>query len=128
MWILVYWALHDIYCSQNFPTKLYNELRELRDHFFARHFVRLRYVLPAILGFSTVSYYYKKESLNSDSSYQKDANILMSFAAIVTQLREKWQVYLFAREMFATLRDKVTPLAESCFLIIAPSSLEDSWL
>ena len=30
-----------------------------------------------------------KESLNSDSSYQKDANILMSFAAIVTQLREK---------------------------------------
>ena len=69
-----------------------------------------------------------KKSLNSDSSYQKDANILMSFAAIVTQLREKWQVYLFARELFTTLHDKVTPVAESCFLIIAPSSLEDSWL
>ena len=128
MWLLIYWALHDIYCSQNYPTKLYNELHELRDHFFVRHLVRLRYVLPAILGFSTVSYYYKKEPLNSDSSYQKDANILMSFAAIVTQLREKWQVYLFARELFTTLHDKVTPVAESCFLIIAPSSLEDSWL
>ena len=72
-----------------FQPKLYNELRELHDHFFPRHFLRLRYVLSAILGFSAISYYCKKEPLNSDSSYQKDANILMSFAAIVTQLREK---------------------------------------
>ena len=77
-------AVHKI-----FQKKLYNELPELRDHFFPRHFLRLRYVLSAILGFSTISYYYKKESLNGDSSYQKDANILMSFAAIVTQLRAK---------------------------------------
>ena len=72
-----------------FQQKLYNELRELRDHFFSRDFLRLRYVLSAILGFSTISYYYKKESLNSDLSYQKDDNLLMSFAAIVTQLRTK---------------------------------------
>ena len=70
-----------------FQQKFYNELRELRDHFFARHFLRLRYVFSAIIGFSTISYYYKKESLNRDSSYQSYATILMSFAAIVTQLR-----------------------------------------
>ena len=52
----------------------------------------------------------------------------MSFAVIVTKLREKWQVYLFAREIFTTLHDKVTPLAESSILIIAPLSAEDSWL
>ena len=72
-----------------FEQKLYNELRELQDHFFPRHFLRLKHVLYAILGFSTIGYYYKKEPLNGDSSYQKDANILMSFAAIVTQLRAK---------------------------------------
>ena len=72
-----------------FQPKLYNELRELHDHFFPRHFLRLRYVLSAILGFSTISYYYKKESLNGDSSYQKDANLLMRFPAIVSQLRAK---------------------------------------
>ena len=85
----------------------------------------LRYVLSAILGFSAISYYYKKESLNSDSSYQKDANILMSFAAIVTQLRAKWQVY-FLPEKY--LHDKVTPQAESYFLIIAPPNLENLWV
>ena len=83
-----------------FQKKLCNELRELRDHFFPRHFLRLRYVLSVILGFSTISYYYKKESLNGDSSYQKDGSLLMSFVAIVTQLRAKRQVYLFAREIF----------------------------
>ena len=57
-----------------------------------------------------------------------DAKILMSSAAIITQLREKWEVYLFAREIFTTLHDKVTPLAESSFLIIAPPSVKDSWL
>ena len=72
-----------------FQPKLYNELRELRDHFIPSHFLRLRYVLSAILGFSTISYYYKKESLNGDSSYQKDANLLMRFPAIVTRLRAK---------------------------------------
>ena len=71
-----------------FEQKLYNEFRELRHHFFPRHFLRLRYVLYAILESSTISYYYKKESL-SDSSYQKGANLLMSFATIVTQLRTK---------------------------------------
>ena len=64
--------------------------------------------MSAILGFSTI-----KKSLKSAWSYQKDAKISMSFAAIVTQLREKWQVYLFAREIFTTLHGKVTPLAES---------------
>ena len=83
-----------------FQQKLYKKLRELCDYFFIRHFLRLRHVLSAILGFCTISYYYKKESLNSDSPYQKYANILMGFAAIVTQLRAKWQVYLFAREIF----------------------------
>ena len=43
-----------------------------------------------------------------DLSYQKEANIFMSFAAIATQLRTKWQVYLFAREIFTTLQDKVS--------------------
>ena len=71
-----------------FQQKLYNELQELGDHFFPGHFLRLRHVLSAVLGFSIISYYYKKESLN-DSSYQKDVNILMSFPAIVTQLRTK---------------------------------------
>ena len=33
----------------------------------------------------------------------------MSFAAIVTQLIEKSQVYLFSGEIFTTLHDKVTP-------------------
>ena len=72
-----------------FQQKLYNELQELGDHFFPRHFLRLGHVLSAVLGFSIISYYYKKESLKGDSSYQKDVNILMSFAAIVTQLRTK---------------------------------------
>ena len=52
----------------------------------------------------------------------------MGFAAIVTQLREKWQVYLFVGEIFTTLHDKVTPLAESFFSIFTPPIVEDSWL
>ena len=79
--------------------------------------------MSASLGFSTI-----KNSLNRALSYQKDGEILMSFAAIVTLLREKWQVCLFAREIFRTQQDKVTPLAESSFLIIAPPSVEDTWL
>ena len=79
--------------------------------------------MSASLGFSTI-----KNSLNRALSYQKDVEILMSVAAIVTLLTEKWQVYLFAREIFTTQQDKVTPLAESSFLIIAPPSVEDTWL
>ena len=65
--------------------------------------------MPTIPGFSTK----RKESLNSSLSYQEDAKILTSIAAIITQLRERWQVYLFAQEIFTTQHDKVTPLGES---------------
>ena len=66
-----------------FQQNLYNDLHTLRDHFLARHFLRYG-ILSASLGFSTI-----KNSLNRALSYQKDGEILMSFAAIVTLLREK---------------------------------------
>ena len=63
---------------------LYNELRELHDLFFAKHFLLFRHI-----AYSPWVFYYKKESLNSASSYQKDSKILISVVAIITQLKEK---------------------------------------
>ena len=70
--------------SEVFQQKLYNELHDLRDLFFAKYFLLFRYI-----AYSPRVFYYKKESLNTASSYQKDSKILISVAAIITQLREK---------------------------------------
>ena len=38
---------------EDFQQKLYNKLRELRDHFFARHFLNLK-LLPTVLEFFAI--------------------------------------------------------------------------
>ena len=67
-----------------FKQKLCNELRKLRDYFFAKHFLLFRHI-----AYNHWIFYCKKEFLNSASSYQEDAKILICAAAIITQLREK---------------------------------------
>ena len=64
-----------------FKQKLWNELR---DYFFAKHFLLFRHI-----AYNHWIFCCKKESLNSASSYQEDAKILIRVAAIIAQLREK---------------------------------------
>ena len=47
-----------------FQQKLYNELRKLRDHFFAMYFLHLSYIV-----YNPWVFYCKKGSLNSAPSY-----------------------------------------------------------
>ena len=67
-----------------FKQKLCNELRKLRDYFFAKHFLLFGHI-----AYNHWIFCCKKEFLNSASSYQEDAKILIRAAAIITQLREK---------------------------------------
>ena len=56
---------------RSLPTKVVQWIARifLRDLFFAKHFLLFRYI-----AYHPWVFYYKKESLNSASSYQKDFN------------------------------------------------------
>ena len=75
-----------------FKQKLCNELRELRDYFFAKHFLLFRNI-----AYNPWIFYCKKESLNSASSYQEDAKILIRVAAIITQEKKESFVCLLEK-------------------------------
>ena len=75
-----------------FKQKLCNELRELRHCFFAKHFLLFRNI-----AYNPWIFYCKKESLNSASSYQEDAKILIRVAAIITQEKNERFVCLLEK-------------------------------
>ena len=112
-WLLDYWALHDIYCSPSFPTKIVQWIARMTRSFLCKAFPAFKAYCLQSLGFLLQKRVFKQRLILS-----KGCQNFNGFCCHCNSVKRKMTGLFVCRGN----------IYESSFSIIAPPSVEDSWL